>query len=220
MSFTGLRRTVGRTRLGQVLRRRMFPGSGEYWAHRYATNGTSGTGSYGAEADWKAEVVNAWVVEHAMTSVVDWGCGDGNQLSLAHYPRYLGLDRSVTAVKQCMARFAGDDTKSFLAYEPDTTADPAGWLSADLALSMEVIFHLVEDDIRDDYLRRLFASAQRFVVICAADRDDLPRAPHEHHRPFSPWVAEHAPQWQLLARVAPPEGIALVSELFLYGRRD
>lgn len=218
MDLAKVRSAVGRTRVGALLGRLTFRGSGTYWEKRYAAGGTSGTGSYGAAAQWKADVVNRWVGERGVTSVIDYGCGDGNQLSLASYPRYLGLDRSATAVRGCIARFAADPTKSFLQYDPDTTADPAGWLRADLALSMEVLFHLVEDEIREDYLRRLFASAGRYVVICSTDRSDLPRGPHEHHRPFTPWVRANAPAWRLVEQVAPPEGVNLASELFLYER--
>ncbi|MFC6008180.1 class I SAM-dependent methyltransferase [Angustibacter luteus] len=220
MSLESVRQRAARSPLGQWILRRRFHDSGSYWEQRYAAGGTSGAGSYGADAEWKAEVVNGWVAQFGVSSVIDFGCGDGNQLSLAHYPRYLGLDRSATAVRTCIARFADDPTKSFFQYDPGATADPAGWLRADLALSLEVIFHLVEDDIREDYLTRLFAGAERFVVICAADRGDLPDGPHERHRPFTPWIAANQPQWDLVERLAPPAGVDLVSELFLYRRTE
>ena len=82
------------------LRHLTFKGSAKYWEDRYARGGTSGAGSYGRAAEWKAQIVNAWVRELGITSVIDWGCGDGNQLSLADYPRYLGLDRSPSAVRR------------------------------------------------------------------------------------------------------------------------
>jgi len=68
------------------------------------------------------------------------------------------------------------------------------------------------------YLAQLFASADRYVVICARDAE-RPGGPHERYRPFTPWVAANAPQWQLTERVAPPAGVDLVSELFLFSRR-
>ncbi|MFL6100976.1 MAG: class I SAM-dependent methyltransferase [Actinomycetales bacterium] len=207
-----------RTRAARVGGQLRFRGSGSYWRDRYASGGSSGAGSYGVQAQWKADVVNGWVESLGVRSVVDLGCGDGNQLSLARYPRYLGLDVSPAAVQQCAARFAADDTKSFLAYDPSACHDPAGWLRADLALSMEVLFHLVEPDVFATYLAQLFASADRYVVICARDAE-RPGGPHERYRPFTPWVAANAPQWQLTERVAPPAGVDLVSELFLFSRR-
>ncbi|WP_189209256.1 class I SAM-dependent methyltransferase [Actinokineospora fastidiosa] len=205
---------------GLRLRRRLFKGSKTYWEERYAKGGTSGAGSYGKQAEWKAEIVNAWVSELGVTSVIDLGCGDGNQLSLARYPRYLGLDRSSTAVWKCIERFSDDPTKSFLRYDPEDLWDPAGWLRGDLALSMEVIFHLVEDEVFDDYMSRLFDCAERFVVICSNDSVGTEQAPHEKHREFTKWVGQKRPEWTLDRRVDPPEDVDLMSSFFLYKRAD
>lgn len=200
------------------LRQRTFPGTARYWENRYSKGGTSGAGSYGAPAEWKAEVVNGWVKVLGVTSVVDLGCGDGNQLTFADYPRYLGLDTSSTAVRTCIRRFKDDATKSFLHYEPDTLADPAGWLRADLALSMEVIFHLVEDAVFEDYMERLFLSAERYVVICNNDMAGGELAPHLRYRNFTKWVAERCPEWHLMTRLDPPAGVEMISSFFLYKR--
>ena len=75
---TALRRAVSRLARTPVLepaalwlRRRTFPGTAAYWERRYAAGGTSGAGSSGPRAAWKAEVVNGWVRELGATSVVD-----------------------------------------------------------------------------------------------------------------------------------------------------
>ena len=39
------------------LKQVLFPGSAEYWENRYAYGGSSGQGSYGRLAKFKAEVV-------------------------------------------------------------------------------------------------------------------------------------------------------------------
>lgn len=222
---TALRRAVGRLARTPVLepaalwlRRRTFPGTAAYWERRYAAGGTSGAGSSGPRAAWKAEVVNGWVRELGATSVVDLGCGDGQQLALAEYPRYLGIDASATAVRLCMERFAGDRDKSFLHLPPGEFTDPAGWLRGDLALSMEVLFHLVEQEVFEDYLRTLFASAERWVVICSIDRTGVRKAATEQHRSFSEWIAVHEPGWRLRDRRDPPEGVDLMSSLYCYER--
>lgn len=201
------------------VRRRTFPGTTNYWEGRYANGGTSGAGSYGRQAEWKADIVNRWVTELQVTSVIDLGCGDGNQLGLADYPRYLGLDPSASAVRRCIERFADDPTKSFMAFDPQATHDPAGWLRGDMALSMEVIFHLVEQDLFEDYMRRLFASADRFVVICSNDADATSTATHERHRSFTEWVNTHQVEWALAERVDPPADVDLMSSMFLYRKK-
>jgi hypothetical protein len=48
-------------------------------------------------------------------------------------------------------------------YDPHYFVDHQGLFRAELGLSLEVIFHLVEDDVFDVYMRHLFASATRFV---------------------------------------------------------
>jgi SAM-dependent methyltransferase len=222
---SALRRTISRVArtpfiepAAKWVRRRTFPGSAAYWERRYAAGGTSGSGSSGPNAEWKAEVVNAWVRDLGVTSVVDFGCGDGQQLGLADYPRYLGVDPSATAVRLCIDRFSGDATKSFIALQPGAYADPAGWLRGDLALSMEVLFHLIEQKVYDDYLRLLFASAERYVVICSNDLTGAEREVTERYRSFTEWVAKHEPGWQLVEKVDPPQGVDLMSSIYRYER--
>ena len=217
MSIRSAVSKVGSTPQAVALRRRLrFKGTADYWETRYAAGNTSGSGSYGRPAQWKAEIVNGWVAELGVTSVIDLGCGDGNQLGLAKYPRYLGMDLSATAVRRCVEQFRDDRTKSFLCYQPGAAWDPAGWLRGDLALSLEVIFHLVEDEVFEDYMARLFDSARRYVVICCSDTEVGTGGPHERHRPFTPWIERNRPGWTLQQRVDPPADVDLVSSLFLY----
>ena len=125
---------------------------------------------------------------------------------------------STEAVRRCIDHFADDLTKSFPRYEQGAIADPAGWLRADLALSLEVIFHLIDDGMFEEYLTTLFDSAGRYVVICSSDTADLPEGPHEKHRPFTPWVERNQPDWTLTRRLEPPAEIGMVSSLYLYER--
>jgi SAM-dependent methyltransferase len=159
--------------------------SRQYWERRYRAGLTSGAGSYGLLSEFKAEVLNEFVTSHDIRSVIEFGCGDGNQLELARYPRYLGLDVSKTAIDRCRERFNGDDTKSFLWYDPARTSNIANFLNADLTLSLDVIYHLVEDQIYCCYLRNLFCTSRRFVIIYSSDMDDKSAAPHVRHRRFT-----------------------------------
>ena len=76
-----------------------FPGSAEYWENRYSAGGHSGVGSYGSFAEFKADVLNQFVSTNRVQTVVEFGCGDGNQLSLAKYPKYIGLRQQHRAFK-------------------------------------------------------------------------------------------------------------------------
>jgi SAM-dependent methyltransferase len=186
------------SRLRQLLRssRRdsTFAGSAGYWEDRYAEGGDSGAGSYGHSAREKADFLNRFVAEHDVVSVIELGCGDGNQLALCEYQSYLGLDVSETAVERCRARFADDPTKSF------RLVSEVGSERADLALSLDVIYHLVEDAVFDDHMRRLFSYGQRFVVVYSSNTTGgsvLERA-HVRHRRFTDWVAASAPSWSAI----------------------
>ncbi len=180
-----------------------FPGSADYWEQRYAGGGTSGHGSYGGFAEFKAGVLNRFVAEQRIETVLEFGCGDGHQLSLASYRDYVGLDVSETALRACRKRFAGDGTKRFLLYGPGTSAGGRPRHSAELTLSLDVIYHLTEDAVFESYMNDLFDAARRFVVIYSSDTavTDPSEPPHVRHRAFSRWVAERRPRWRLLRRI-------------------
>ena len=166
-------------------------GSGSYWEKRYRAGGTSGPGSYGELAIFKAKVLNEFMATESVRSVVEFGCGDGHQLSLARYPRYLGIDVSSAAVEKCKALFAGDPSKEFRTmanYHDD---------KADAVLSLDVIYHLFEDTVFDQYMTSLFHCAERWVVIYSSNFDgpDETFAEHVRHRKFTKWVTDNRPEW-------------------------
>jgi hypothetical protein len=187
-----------------LVRRLTFTGSKDYWEQRYRAGGTSGGGSFGHLAQFKADVLNSFVERHGVKSVLEFGSGDGRQLELARYPRYIGLDVSPTAIRECAARFAHDRTKSFLLYSSDAFVDPLGVVSAELTLSLDVIYHLVEDPVFETYMRHLFAASTRYVGIYSSDTTKIAPQPHVRHRKFSDWVASNAPDFRVLERVPNP----------------
>ena len=84
------------------LKRRLKPfDSRAYWESRYQSKGTSGAGSYGKLAKYKDDLLNRFVQTHGIERVLELGCGDGNQLSMAQYPRYVGFDVAPSAVEMC-----------------------------------------------------------------------------------------------------------------------
>ena len=170
-----------------------------YWQQRYAEGGTSGAGSYGRLSSFKADVLNAFVKDNAIESVIEFGCGDGNQLSLYEFPRYTGLDVSPHSVAQCEERFADDPSKTFHVSDPELLrTDPAAF-RADLALSIDVLFHLTEDAVFDRYMRDLFSAGTKFVIVYSSNTDHNRwfQAKHVKHRKFTDWVEANAPDWTL-----------------------
>lgn len=190
---------VGRAITTSVRRVRglTFRGPSPYWEERYRSGGASGPGSIGELARFKARVINNFVREHAIESVVEFGSGDGSQLKLAVYPRYIGLDISPTAVRKCIEIFAEDTSKSFFVYHSDAFADRHGVFTCDLALSLDVVFHLVDDQIYDLYMSHIFAAAQRYVLIYASNFERRSSSPHVRHREFTRWTDQNAREWKL-----------------------
>ncbi len=176
-----------------------FPGSNSYWEQRYVAGGNSGAGSYNRLAEFKAEVLNRFVAEHDIRTVVEFGCGDGNQLGLAEYPEYLGFDVSPTAIEMCRARFAGDPSKTFSLYD-DRTSDDVYRLGYDLSLSLDVIYHLVEDEVFEQYMQRLFDAASRHVIVYSSNFESA-RNFHQRDRKFTDWVARCRPSWRLVNNI-------------------
>ncbi len=209
-------------RLGRWRQRAFFSGSRKYWDHRYRAGGTSGAGSYGNLAAFKAEVLNGLVREYDLESVIEFGCGDGAQLALADYLRYLGLDVSPSVLDRCRARFRGDPTKSFALYTSDFPRDVLPSARADLALSIDVLYHLVEEDVFARHLVDLFASADRMVAIFSSDFDREESVPHVRHRVFSAWVSANIRDWRLLRRIPnrypyrEENGSGSLAEFFVY----
>jgi hypothetical protein len=168
--------------------------SSAYWERRYRMGGNSGAGSSDRLAEFKANFLNRFVEEHKIVSVIEFGCGDGAQLKLARYPLYTGVDVSVTAIERCRMSFDGDPSKKFLYSDAQTSK-----ITADLALSLDVVYHLVEDSVFNTYMRRLFDSAARFVIIYSSNVDQAWSGSHVRHRQFTRWIEENKPDWRLVS---------------------
>ncbi len=175
----------------------------DYWESRYQSGGNSGSGSYNRLAEFKAAFMNEFLAKNNIAGVIEFGCGDGHQLSMIRYPKYIGLDVARTSIQLCGDKFKTDPTKSFFVYDPFSFIDNEGVFRFDVSLSLDVIFHLVEDEIYELYMRHLFQSATRFVIIYSSDYEQ-PRVNHERRRKFSSWAEKNAPAWKLLERKENP----------------
>lgn len=164
--------------------------SSKYWESRYLGGNNSGRGSYGELAAYKAEIINNFLTENNINNAIEFGCGDGNQLSLIHFKNYLGFDVSKTIIKKCKIKFKGDSSKSFKLLKFYANE------KAELSLSLDVIFHLIEDDVFNEYMQRLFNASEKYVIIYSSNHDEK-MAIHVRHRNFTKWVEENRKDWQL-----------------------
>ncbi|WP_059015857.1 class I SAM-dependent methyltransferase [Mycobacterium sp. M26] len=190
-----LRKLLGSVKYA-VFGRPDFQSSATYWEDRYRGGGTSGAGSYNRLAVFKAGLINDFVAEHGIQTVIEFGSGDGAQLKLARYPHYVGVDVSRTVLDATRPKFANDPTIRFI-HTSELGADDR----AELALSLDVIYHLVEDKVFDDYMDQLFNAATRFVIVYSSNDERPSPSPHVRHREWLSWVANNRRDFRLLKRV-------------------
>lgn len=173
-----------------------FETSENYWINRYNRNGDSGPGSYNNLAAFKADTLNTFISFNKIDSLIDFGCGDGNQLSLLKVKKYLGLDVSQNALDRCKKKFKRDSSKSFLLYK-----NYAGE-KFDLSISLDVIYHLIENETYENYMNKLFSSSKKFVIIYSSNSDvALGNSPHFKQRKFTSWVQEHITDFELIEKI-------------------
>lgn len=170
-----------------------------YWERRYARGGNSGAGSRGREADYKAERVSQILGRYRIRSLLDLGAGDGYVAArlLLGDCHYLGVEPSDSA--RALARIAAPH----LEFVPSIPARPAPGF--DCCLSMDVVFHLLDDAQTAAYFAELFGWSDRYVLIygtCAPS--PRPTAPHVRHHDWRPFVPrEFKP---LPITIPPPRG--------------
>ncbi len=173
-----------------------FTSSQDYWEQRYLQGGTSGAGSYGVLAEFKAEVINSLLLEHSILTAIEFGCGDGSQLKKIKYPSYIGYDVSPTAIQKCKNIFRDDKSKEF-----HFGSEHHGGKS-DMTLSLDVIYHLVEDEIFEKYMTTLFGTARKLVVIYSSNENNSGNgSKHVRHRKFTDWVEQNISEWSLIKKI-------------------
>lgn len=175
-----------------------FTTSNEYWEQRYKSGGNSGAGSYNRLAEFKADVLNEFVEENNINSVIEYGCGDGNQLKYFKFKSYTGFDVSQTIIKKCQNLYKTDTSKAFKLIT-DYNND-----KADLTLSLDVIYHLIEDNVFNEYMSKLFSSSNKYVIVYSTNDDEHENnniASHVKHRKFTNWVEKNQTKFKLISHI-------------------
>jgi len=169
----------------------------EYWNKRYIHNLTSGKGSYDKLGEFKAQIINSFLKYICVKDVIDFGCGDGNQLKMINYSKYIGYDISEEAIKICRQKFKNDKTKKFY------TIDEYNNETADLTTSLDVIYHLIDDNMFEEYMFRLFNASKKYVIIYSSNTDEVFPNQNEHikHRKFTDWIEKHIKDWKFFAYI-------------------
>ena len=171
--------------------------SKKYWNNRYIKGGNSGAGSYNNLAQFKGDVINNFIGKNKIKSIVDYGVGDGNQLKLINTEKliYTGIDVSEFIISKCKEEFKNDKTKTFI-----HTDNIDNKLKADLVLSCDVIYHLIEEHVYKEYMENLFSMSKKYVIIYAKN-EDINHSIHVKFRKFSNYIESNLPEWQLIKHI-------------------
>jgi len=165
-----------------------------------------------------AKIINEFIVEKKITSVIEFGVGDGSQLSLLRVPKYTGFDVSETIVEKNKVFFSLDKSKEF--YHTSEFNNQ----KAELVLSLDVLYHLLNDDIYENYMRNLFKASEKYVIIYSSNKDEY-HCQHVVHRKFTDWVESNQPTWTLHSHTknqfpfnpADPSNTSF-ADFYIYGR--
>lgn len=202
-------RTLRRVEWLRRLRRAIWPTSAvpfvtsdQYWKDRYAQGGNSGEGSYGPLAEYKARFINDFCAEKGIAAAIEFGCGDGNQASKLEVARYRGVDISQKCIEWARRKFRRNDWEFLTLDEYHAHGDQG---RSELGLSLDVTYHLIEDEVYRAYLDDLFNAASRYVLIYSSNFDRFdPAFPHVRHRPVVDDAVAERPQWRFVSTASNP----------------
>ena len=168
--------------------------SAAFWEEHYKKGGDSGAGSRDHLSEFKAKIVNNFIKNNNINTLIEIGCGDGNIISMLNVNNYVGVDVSPTIIEKNRKLFQHDMSKSFF-----TTEEREEYIYRrfDASLSMDVIFHLVEDDIFYAYMKDLFDLSERYVIIYSSNHEEYTAWKEFRHRNFTGYVQNNFPEWEI-----------------------
>ncbi len=184
-----------------------------FWEDRYKSGYNSGDGSYGEYADYKAEVINNFIAKHKIKTISDFGCGDGNQISLVQgFETYNGFDISSYAISMCLSIFVKNSQMSFFT---NITELP----EADLCLSLDVLYHIIDRKEFENYLHMLFTKSKKYVLIFSSNYDgEQIIANYILHRNFTDWVNKNYKNFVLAEEIE--NFLQTTAKFYLYERKN
>lgn len=154
--------------------------SREYWEKRYEEGGHSGLGSYGFLANYKKNFINKFIKKNNIKSLLEYGCGDGNQLLMISCDEIYGVDVSDVAIEKCKELMPNGK------FSVISENDELFLKKTDLLLSLDVLYHLLEDEVFERYLKNIVEHSSEYVIIYSSDFDDNENfSKHVRHRKFS-----------------------------------
>jgi len=174
------------------------------WNTRYQNGGDSGLGTHHELLHkFKIDYINSVISKYKLSCVYDIGCGDGHQMKdLDDKVSYIGTDISNVAIDMCKLKYKNKN-KSFIYYDETSNC-------ADINISLDVIYHILEEDVYNEYMNRLFTT--NYVLIYSSDHDSVKNG-HVFHRKFTDDVPNN---YKLIEKVENPYKNLSSADFYLY----
>ena len=182
------------------------------WENRYKANGNSGVGSYGVLCEYKAKFINKFINDNNCKNVIEFGSGDGNQMSYFDVQQYTGVDISEHVINMCKQKYSHIANKKFATYAEYYKMSS----KFDLSLSLDVIYHLVDHNIYEKYMNDLFKSSNKFVIIYSSNRQEKYNGSHVYNRKFTDYIDIKFPRAKLLCHEPNPYPKISGADFFVY----
>ena len=123
-----------------------------------------------------------------------------DQLLLMQYPSYVGTDISPKAIEICREKFSDDNTKKF--YTTEDFIDAPIFENFDMSISLDVIYHLIENSVFRKYMKNLFRFGRKFVCIYSSNTNENYHSDsHVRHRSFLKYVNRNFREWKLIDHI-------------------
>lgn len=150
--------------------------SNNYWENRYKNNSNSGHGSYGEFQKFKIEYINNLIKKYNIKTINELGSGDGNMLrTYIGFDLYTGFDVSNTILDKLRNQFKDNNKIKFV-------SDPYKMEPANLTMSIDVSYHIINNDLFEEHLRLLYDKSLKYILIYSSNKDEKYENTHILHR--------------------------------------
>lgn len=133
-------------------------------------------------------------------------------MSYLNVQNYTGVDISEHIINICKQKYNHLKNKNFLTYAEYYKMT----CKFDLSLSLDVIYHLVDDNIYKKYMNDLFNSTNKFVIIYSTNYQEKYNNSHVYSRKFTDYINLKFPQAKLLSHESNPYSEKSSADFFVY----
>lgn len=196
--------------------------SSEYWESRYIRGGDSGLGSFGLLAVNKSKVLMEIITSHEIKSVIDLGCGDGNQLKYFNFCNldYLGYDVSAFVIDKIRAKYHKNNNYRFSSDFSEIVEFNLRMTKPSIVISFDVLYHLVQDATYFEYLRKIEILSPDFILIYSTNFDQGSDKYHVRHRKFTRDFSSCFPEYSLLSLIHSPVHPDTSADFYFFGKNQ